>query len=552
MQNFGLENKKKKKSAKTPQNKAIPGREKDMRVNNAGGVSFKLDKWSRLERFLILGTEGGTYYVSQKKLDKQNTTNLLKCIQEDYKRTVDIIVDISDKGRAANNDAAIFALAMIANSENKEARNYALHNLNKVCRIGTHLFHFAEYIGSTRGWGRSVRKSIQKWYTDRSNDSLSLQLLKYQQRDGWSHKDVLRLAHVKPETPVQGVMFRCVVGKSLEWPTDIKLCQAKNILANKEMDVNRVIRTIKTYGIPREMVPTEFLNDSRVWMELLKTMPVMAMVRNLNKMAQLGLLGQMSDGTNLVISALTDNVAIKKSRIHPMALMNAIKVYGSGSNITGAAHGRSASWPVNQTIVSALEKAFYISFGNIEPTGKSMMLALDVSGSMTSRMSNSVLTCREASAVMAMVTARVEEKYGFFGFTCGGRNTFGKDGSSSYSGISELNIGPNQSFKEVINTISGLDFSGTDCSLPVLCAQSRKLFVDTFCVYTDNETWAGRIQPSQALKNYRKTINPNAKMVVVGMTANNISIADPEDAGMLDVVGFDTNTPNIISEFTRG
>jgi len=37
--------------------------------------------------------------------------------------------------------------------------------------------------------------------------------------------------------------------------------------------------------------------------------------------------------------------------------------------------------------------------------------------------------------------------------------------------------------------------------------------------------------------------------VVVAMTSNGFSIADPDDAGMLDVVGFDTATPNVVSDF---
>ena len=48
----------------TPQTSAIPG--KQMVKNNAGGFVFKIDKWQRLMRFLILGAESGTYYVNQK------------------------------------------------------------------------------------------------------------------------------------------------------------------------------------------------------------------------------------------------------------------------------------------------------------------------------------------------------------------------------------------------------------------------------------------------------------------------------------------------------
>jgi 60 kDa SS-A/Ro ribonucleoprotein len=35
------------------------------------------------------------------------------------------------------------------------------------------------------------------------------------------------------------------------------------------------------------------------------------------------------------------------------------------------------------------------------------------------------------------------------------------------------------------------------------------------------------------------------------MVANRFTIADPTDAGMLDIVGFDTSTPEVISGFAR-
>jgi 60 kDa SS-A/Ro ribonucleoprotein len=35
------------------------------------------------------------------------------------------------------------------------------------------------------------------------------------------------------------------------------------------------------------------------------------------------------------------------------------------------------------------------------------------------------------------------------------------------------------------------------------------------------------------------------------MVSNGFSIADPADAGMLDVVGFDTATPQLVADFSR-
>ena len=83
-------------------------------------------------------------------------------------------------------------------------------------------------------------------------------------------------------------------------------------------------------------------------------------------------------------------------------------------------------------------------------------------------------------------------------------------------------------------------------------ATQEKIPVDAFIVITDNETYAGRIHPSQALARYREKMGINAKEVVVGTTATPFTIADPKDLNTLDVVGFDTSVPTVISNFIRG
>jgi 60 kDa SS-A/Ro ribonucleoprotein len=92
---------------------------------------------------------------------------------------------------------------------------------------------------------------------------------------------------------------------------------------------------------------------------------------------------------------------------------------------------------------------------------------------------------------------------------------------------------------------------GTDCALPMIWALKNKVEVDAFVVYTDSETWHGKIHPVQALREYRDRMGIPAKLIVVGMVANQFSIADPNDAGMLDVVGFDTASPQLIADFAR-
>ena len=83
-------------------------------------------------------------------------------------------------------------------------------------------------------------------------------------------------------------------------------------------------------------------------------------------------------------------------------------------------------------------------------------------------------------------------------------------------------------------------------------ALETKSEVDTFVVATDNETWSGRIHPYQALREYREKMGIDARLAVIAMTPTEFTIADPLDPGSMDVSGFDSSTPNLLSDFSRG
>src|SRR6185503_7519529 len=133
---------------------------------------------------------------------------IVRCIKADGVRAVSRIVEISEAGRAPKNDPAIFALALVATHGDAAAKAASFSAVPKVCRIGTHLFHFAEYVNAMRGWGRGLRNAVARWYVEREAEALAHQAVKYQQRDGWSHGDLLRLAHPKAPSPQHDAVFR--------------------------------------------------------------------------------------------------------------------------------------------------------------------------------------------------------------------------------------------------------------------------------------------------------------------------------------------------------
>lgn len=532
----------------TPQSEPIPGT--NQVPNSAGGYAWELDDWARLDRFLVLGSEGGTYYIGERALTRDNAGCVARCVVADGIRTIDRIVAISDAGRAPKNDPAIFSLAMAAKLGDEATRRAAYAALPKVCRIGTHLMHFAEYAQGFGGWGRGMRRAIGAWFNDKPAKDLALQLAKYQSRDGWSNRDLLRLAHPRAASPSHDRLFAWAVKGELpdgahEDPA-LELIVAMEEL-RKQTDVLTGAKLIRDKKLPRECVPTQWLAFPEVWDALLPAMPMTAMIRNLATMTRVGLLTQSSHATNTIVGQLRDASRLRKARVHPIAVLAALVTYKSGRGARG-----SATWKPVAKIVDALDAAFYASFGAVEPSGKRMLLALDVSGSMNCGVVAGVpgLTPRVASAAMSLVTAATERDHAFVAFTAAAGGYGGQWGGGQ-SGITTLSISPRQRLDDIVREIDKLPMGGTDCALPMLWAQKHRVDVDTFVIYTDNETWAGSVHPAQALRAYREARGIPAKLIVVGMTSTGFSIADPDDAGMLDVVGFDTSTPPVIADFAR-
>jgi 60 kDa SS-A/Ro ribonucleoprotein len=309
---------------------------------------------------------------------------------------------------------------------------------------------------------------------------------------------------------------------------------------------------VREYRLPREALKPEHLTSPEVWTALLDDMPMTALIRNLATMTRVGVIGPGSDGTAKVVGQLGNGERIRKARVHPIGVLAALRTYGAGRGVRGR-----GAWNPVRDVIDALDAAFYTAFENVEPTGKRLLLALDVSGSMVGGQVADVpgLTPRDASAALALVTAATESRYeivGFFagdgGFRKGDRGRF----AGRADGLTPLAVSPRQRLDDAVKIVSALPFGGTDCALPMLYAQALGREIDTFVIYTDSETWAGDIHPVQALRDYRHASGIGARMVVVGMVSNGFSIADPADPGMLDVVGFDTATPQLIADFARG
>lgn len=543
----------------TPQTEQADARQVQ---NSSGGFTFQLTPQKQLERWLILGCEGGTYYASEQKLTRENAKTIIACLDQNGPDTVRTIATMSASGRAPKNDPAIFALAIAAGHSDPATRAAALEAIPLVCRTGTHLFQFVEAVKGFRGWGRGLKRAISNWYAEKTPEDLAYQVAKYQQRNGWSHRDLMRLAHPEPKheaiyrwvvSGADKLGERTVTGKGARASRQYgAVGELPEFLAAfeelKHADERRTCELIRKHRFTHEMVNTQHLKSPTVWEALLQHMPMTAMIRSLARMTAIGFIKPMASCIPTIAERLTDSTRLRKARVHPIQMLSALLTYTKGQGERG-----KLSWSPVPQIIDALDAGFYEAFGALEPSGARMLLAIDVSASMDGGEIAGIpgLSPRIGAAVMAMVTARVEKQWHCVGFAQAASGHPGGNWGGGSPKMVDIVITPRMRLDDVARVMRNIPMGGTDCALPMLYAAGSGIDVDCFAIYTDNETWAGNVHPHQALRAYRDKSGRAAKLTVTAFSATPFTIADPSDPGMMDLVGFDSAAPQVLADFSK-
>ena len=653
-------------------------------LNDAGGYVWKLSTLEHVNRYLVLGgaKDMGNYYRQSSDVNLECALSVLKMIRDpdasQFVQLCALLKAVSVGGRAPKQEPVLLSLAAaIVFAKTPAEKQIAFETMKECVRIPTHMFMLAGFVRDLsmskpekkgKGWGAGFRKAISHYYTSRNGRDLAFQMTKYQNREGWTHADIIRMIHIDPttladdgarlmfdyvmlknarkakvpsektlaalkasgkrilpnpfkaltkeeflaklnsiETPpiptqktlaqfttqtvavaatavkslvggfvaaVTSVMPSAAAPKPTPTPTPVvaavadsdeddedgssgtkksgkkhhqqltQLQQVAHLLkhlhavhqAGEATNVALACALIRSGRLVREHIPTVLFGSREIWATLLETMPLEALLRNLGKMTQNGVAG---DKYKEIVARMTDQTAILKARIHPIKVLVASKVYKNGHGDLG-----SLSWVPNHFISNAFTQLYQLSYGTITPTGQSIMVAVDVSGSMSSAVLGSkVLTCRDASIAMALLYLETEKNVSIVAFS---------DGLTDMSTPSRNQLQRGMTIDQALSATSGMAFSSTDCVLPILHAIKHKLKIDAFIVLTDNETYAPNEHPQSALVRYRQLMGTETKLIVIGMTGNCFTIVDPNDRKTLNLAGFDTSTPEIASMFLRG
>lgn len=521
-----------------------PGSSKD-------GCGWQVTDESRLRRFLCFGSEGGTYSVREQKLSLEKAEALVRLIEDG--RGCEVIQDIklfSQEGRTARPEPVLFALAVCSQCSDAGTKQAAFKAVSEVCRVPSHLFTFIQFKKDLREsmkcgmWGRALRKAVADWYNEKGGMALALAVTKYKQRNGWAHKDLLRLSHLKPSSEGLAIVTKYITkgwkevresykekALSVESEKLLKYLEAVEKV-KRTRDELEVSHLIEEHRLGREHLLTDHLKSREVWKALLQEMPLTTLLRNLGKMTANSVLGPGSSEVSLVCEKLCDEQLLQKACIHPLHVLIALETYKTGHALRG-----KLKWHPDEEILKALDTAFYKTFKTVEPTGKRLLLAVDVSASMNQRVLGSTLSASTVAAAMCMVAARTEPDPCVVAFS---------------HGMQPCAVTADMTLPQVVSALNQIPAGGTDCALPMLWAQRTGTAADVFVVFTGSEACAGGVRPAVALRDYRQKMDIPAKLIVCGMTSNGFTVADPDDRGMLDMCGFDAAALDVMRNFTLG
>jgi hypothetical protein len=660
----------------------------DQVLNCSGGYVWKLSTIEHVNRYLVLGgaKDMGNYYRQADDVSHECALSVLQMIRSpdasQFIQLCDLLKAVSVGGRAPKQEPVLLSVAAaIVFAKNAQEKEIAFETAKACIRIPTHMFMLAGFVrdlsmakpqNKGKGWGTGFRRTMAHYYLSHTGRELAFHMTKYQNREGWTHADMIRMLHINPATladdgarlmfdyvmmkyarksktpsektlanlasqkvaivpnpfkPLTKAEFveklnaistpqiptaasiaapahsaiptfaqktgaqtvaskvagfvsaltsvmpsaaavtaskpaaqaeddtfvliseeddEAVVGSSQKKKasSQSQLQQVAYLLkhlhaiheAGEKKDVPLACALIRSGRLVREHVPTTLFGSKEIWLTLLETMPLEALLRNLGKLTQIGVAAEKH---REIVARLVNQTEVLKARIHPIKVLVASKVYTNGCGDSG-----SLTWTPNAYISVALTDLFRISYGAVTPTGKRIMLGIDVSGSMSSQVLGSkVLSCRDASIAMALLYMETEKNVSAVAFS---------ETLTDLIAPSKFQLRRGMTLQQALAVTNGMNFSATDCVLPIQHAIRCKLPIDAFIIITDSETYAPNEHPQNALIRYREVMGIEAKLIVLGMTGNCFTIVDPNDRNTLNLAGFDTSTPEIASMFMRG
>jgi len=447
------------------------------RVNKEGFPSFSQPLELMIVQNLTCNIIEPTFYDTQGAA-LQQSLNL-------YKQAINECPDFLAKAATCARNNGFMRLQPIIAAvflSTKFPKNKFERVFNRVVLTPKDLFDFMllckNVFGVRKGLGRKIKSVIKRWL---SNNLSEYWAIKYRKE----LKIATKLVHVSREEMNDKYNIvawlhkfsrqdEAVAAEMLSKMPKIKQYE----MLKRASDEEEVLKLIKGGQIPHEVATSIVKPDARIWEAMIKQMPYFALLRHLNALNKNGVFND-SNNIGYIVDRLTDVNAMEKAKILPFRLFTAWKVASSNG--------------VPARILNALAIALEKSFVNMpEITGK-VIVGIDVSGSMTTRVRKAKYRFIEIAAIFGAALAKKCKDVTLIPFDHQ-EHEFDHRSHGKIMGI--------------VDYLSAIRGGGTDLAIPVKAMIDRGIKADVLLEITDNEEWIYH-GVMACLKEYRDSVNPD-------------------------------------------
>lgn len=483
------------------------------------------------------------------------------------------IVKVKKEGTSVYPDALIFTLALCVRlSKNDKLRAAAYRELKTVCPKPRDLFLFIKFFkdlncNSGIGGGRGWKKAISQWYLSWMPLDLAQLMVKNRGYFGWTHKDVIKVAHVKATAPYHNLLLKYALKGINTASTEFADNQEKIVIEVIEYlksvekfkhltDPDEASNVLQKELHSIEMISSPLLKHSVIWQALIPHMGLKDLLDNLERLSILGFLRGENPIVKILVGCLDNEWKIENCGLHPSYIFIKLLDYKNNAK-TCLEMANILKHPISQEvppktppkpnllITNALMKLFYATIKLQKPTGLKYFVAIDVRPKM---MTSRCWHCRhmhavEAAALISICLNRVEPE--------------GNVHLAAFSGptgddLVPLKVKKDSNIQEYVNYLREKESASSSVFVAkaIKWAMHSKKQVDMFVVISHNQVKTVGAHP--ALKSYQTEMNsPNTKVVTCSLNGKLKNYRNVGGKQMLCICGFDNKVCRLIDAFAR-
>lgn len=498
-------------------------------MNPEGFPSFKRSLEEAYLQVLLTNTVSGTFYASQSELLSETLQLHAQMASTDTDFMARALVYARSEGLMRLQP--IVGLAYLAKADLDKFRKV----FRQIIRTPGDLSDFVEIVRggvAPGGMGRAIKSTVGDWM----NGMSEYHAIKYGTGgQGYSLRDVLRVAHPKPETDKADSIFLWLTDREKWLASDEKRALATQIDAFerlKRLDVaegQAAAREVISNGrLPYEVVTGVVKPDVATWEELMRQMPYMALLRHLNTLQRAEVL-KNKDNARYVADRLTNVEALKGARVLPFRLFTAYQMFTAVD---------PAEWLVNEALADAMDAAFV----NMPDLGGTICIAPDVSGSMSGRISGKSKTRYiDIAGIFSGALLKASPTALVLPFE---------------TRVVDVKLNARDTLMTTAETLARIGGGGTAVSAPISHLLDKKIKVDTFIGITDNIEWAVDGHGNQGFlptwNTYKQKVAPEAKAFLITIAPYRHAVAPSNAEDIFYIYGWSDTVLKFITLSLEG